>query len=273
MNPPYPPPSGYPNQPGGYYPQQPGYPPPQRQGMGCFAKGCITVIIVLMFLGVLIGGVSWYLYNSFQVFVSDQPVSVHPFQPNEAQYRDVQRRYTEFVQALNAGKAATFSLSADDLNSLFARDPDFKNNRGRIFVDIKGSEITAEASFPFNTDGTQRAGGPKKYFNGRVSFSASYDDGEAALHVRKVESLDGKPMSDFLLKTFNQMDFSQAFNRALHDAQRRGDAWAEAMGKVDKIIVENDHIVVTAKEGQPAANPVPLPGQSPAKVDKETDDT
>ena len=35
----------------GYY-NQPGYPPPPRQGIGCFAKGCITVVILLMLLGI-----------------------------------------------------------------------------------------------------------------------------------------------------------------------------------------------------------------------------
>ena len=273
MNPPYPPAPGSPYQPGGY-PQQPGYPPPpQRQGMGCFAKGCITVVIVLMLLGVLIGGVSWYMFNSFKVFISPTPVAVRSFQATDEQFQDVTRRYTEFVQALNAGRAATFSLSADDLNTLIARNPDFKNKRGRIFVDIKDSEIIAEASFPIEDSNTRRrSGGQKMYFNGRVSFGASYTDGEAAMQVRKVESLDGKPMSDFLLRFFNRLDLGQLFNQAMRDEQRKGSAWAEAMEKVDKIVVENGHIVATAKEGQPATNPVPLPGESPRKVDKEDDD-
>ena len=263
--PPYPP--GYPNQPG--YPQQPGYPPPQRQGMGCFAKGCITVVVVLMLLGVLLGGAAWYVFNSFQAFVSTSPVSVRSFQASDAQYQDVTRRYTEFIQALNAGRAATFSLSADDLNTLLNRDPEFKKNRGRMFVDIKDSDIMAEASFPIENNGSSRRGAQKAYFNGRVYFSASYTDGEAAMHVRKVESLDGQAMSDFLLRFFNRIDISQLFNQAMHDEQRKGSAWAEAMAKVDRVVVENGRIVATAKEGQPATNPVPLPGASPGTVDKE----
>ena len=270
MNPPYPPAPGYPNQPGGY-PQQPGYPPPppQGQGLGCFAKGCITVIIVLMLLGVLIGAVGWYMVNSVKVFISDKPVAVRSFQASDPQFQDVQRRYTEFVQAVNAGKAATFSLSADDLNTLIARDPDFKKDRGRIFVDIKDSEIMAEASFPVENQG----GRQKAYFNGRVYFSASYTDDEATMHVRKVESLDGQPLSTFLLRFFNQIDIGQIFNQSMRDERRKGAAWAEAMEKVDKIVVEKDHIVVTAKEGEPATNPVPLPGQSPSrKVDNGDDE-
>ena len=43
------------------------------------------------------------------------------------------------------------------------------------------------------------------------------------------------------------------------------------MTKVQKVVVENEHIVATAVEGAPATNPIPLPGQSPVPVATPSD--
>ena len=83
------------------------------------------------------------------------------------------------------------------------------------------------------------------------------------MHVRKVESLDGQVMTDFLLKLFNQVDVAGWFNQFKNDERRNGSAWAAVLSKVDKIVVENSHVVITTKEGQPLADPVPLPSQTP----------
>ena len=49
----------------------------------------------------------------------------------------------------------------------------------------------------------------------------------------------------------------------MRDERRKGTAWAEAMTKVQKIVVEKDHIVATAVEGAPATNPI-----SPARISR-----
>ncbi len=256
MNEPYPPAPGYSN--------QPGYPPPPRQGMGCFAKGCLTVVVVVMLLIMLSGIAGWYFFRNFPSFISQKPVAIHTYQATDEQYQEVVGRYKAFVQALNAGQAATFSLSGDDLNTLIARDPEFKNVRGKMYFDVKDGEIVAETSFPI--DDKNRPGQTQGYFNGRVFFTASYSGGEATMHVRKVESLDGKPMSDGLLWMFNKMDVGKVFTEVMRDERRKGTAWAEAIKRVQKVVVEKDHIVATAVEGTPSLNPVPLPDQSPEPV-------
>ena len=161
MNEPYAPMPGYSN--------QPGYPPPPRQGLGCFAKGCITLVIVVMLLGVLLGGVGWYVSRNVMAFVSPTPVPIRTFNATDAQYQDVIGRYTAFIEALNAGRAATLSLSADDLNTLIARDPGFKDVRGKLYFDIKDGNLVAETSFPIpDNDNAFRSRRQRGYFNGRA---------------------------------------------------------------------------------------------------------
>ena len=261
MNAPYPPAPGYPN--------QPGYPPPPKQGMGCFAKGCLTVVVIVMLLIMLSGFVGWYFFRNFPSFVSQEPVSVHSYQATDAQYQDVIERYKAFVQAVNAGQAATFSLSADDLNTLIARDPEFAKSRGKLYMDVKDGELVVETSFPIEDQ--NRPGKVQGYFNGRVFFTASYTGGQATMHVRKVESLDGKPMSDGLLWLFNKADVGQIFTSIVRDEKRKGSAWAAAIKNVQKVVVEQDHIVATAVEGTPPTSPVPVPGQSPEPVASPAD--
>ena len=260
MNQPYAPPPGYPN--------QPGYPPPPRQGMGCFAKGCITLVVVIMLLGLLVGVLGWFTFRNFTTFLSPTPVAIRTYPATDAQYRDVVARYTEFIKALNEGRAATFALSADDLNTLIARDPEFKDVRGKMYMSIEKDEVIAEASFPIPEDSRRpgRGGAARGYFNGRMRFAASYSGGELTLFIRKIESMNGDPMSDLMLSFLNKMDFSKLFNESMRDERRKGTAWAEAMTKLQKVVIENEHIVATAVEGTPATNPVPTPAQSPAPV-------
>ncbi len=257
MNEPYAPAPGNPN--------QPGYPPPTRQGMGCVAKGCITVVAIVMVLGVLFVGAATYLFHNLPAFHTASPVAIRTFPASDAQYQDVLARETAFIKALNAGQAGTLALSADDLNTLVARDPDWKDVRGKMYLSIEKNELVAESSFPIPDDAGRFGGGgaPRGYFNGRIRFAASYSGGELTLFVRRIESMDGKPLSDLMLSLLNRLDLAASFNQNMRDEQRKGTAWAEAMPKVQKVVVENDHIVATAVEGRPATNPIPLPGESP----------
>ena len=236
--------------------------------MGCFAKGCITLVILLMVLGLLVGGFGWYMFRNITAFISPTPVPIRTYPATAEQYQEVIARYTDFIKALNAGQAATLTLSADDLNTLIARDPEFKDVRGKMFMSIEKDELIAETSFPIPEDKRRFGSGGRSrgYFNGRARFAASYSGGELTVFVRKIESMDGKPMSDMMLSFINKADLTQWFNQSMRDERRKGTAWAEAMSKVQKVVIEDGHIVATAVEGTPATNPIPLPGQSPAPV-------
>ena len=72
--------------------------------MGCFAKGCITVVVVVMLLGLLARRAGWYVFRNFTPFVSPTPVAIRTYPATDAQYQDVIGRYTDFIKALNAGR-------------------------------------------------------------------------------------------------------------------------------------------------------------------------
>ena len=50
----------------------PAYLPPPAPGpsLGCFAKGCLTVTVVGLILGVMFGGLGWYVMRDLQPYLS-----------------------------------------------------------------------------------------------------------------------------------------------------------------------------------------------------------
>ena len=145
--------------------------------------------------------------------------------------------------------------------------------RGKLYMTIEKDELVAESSFPIPENDRRfgSAGASKGYFNGRIRFAASYSGAELSLFVRRIESMSGDPASDLIVSAINKMQPSEGFNASLQDDRRKGTPWAEAMARMQKIVVENDHIVATAVEAAPATNSVPLPGETPEPTANPSD--
>ena len=101
--------------------------------MGCFAKGCLIVIAAGVLVFFMVGGVSWYVARNVMPFLGPDPgKAIRVFPATDEQYQAVQNKLAPFVQAVNAGHAATVSLTADDINILVAREPQLADLRGQI---------------------------------------------------------------------------------------------------------------------------------------------
>src|SRR6476619_4867336 len=104
--------------------------PPRREGLGCFARGCLTLSIfgsVLAIAGFV--GLYWGLHRSSALFygsywlaktqsLAQAPTPVPEFNASEQQIQLVQERWQDFEQKTRAGQAAEIELSADDINAL-----------------------------------------------------------------------------------------------------------------------------------------------------------
>ncbi len=240
------------------------YPPPpsRTSGLGCFAKGCLTVIIVAMLLGVMLGGAGWYLWRNITPFVSQTPETVRIFPATDAQYQAVQAKIAPFVQAANAGQAATLTLSADEFNTLVARDPAYAHLRGRLYLTIDHNELSADESLPINS---ASSGQQQVYFNGRIFFDASFAGGDFALVLRRLEPLNGGPSPSMVTWLISHPDFSRSFSRgfneSFHDALSKHNPAAEALiDRLHTIIVKDNQIVITTQAS--SETPVAAPATS-----------
>ena len=142
--------------------------------MGCFAKGCVTVIVVgLIFLAGLVG-CSWYLYTkTINTLTSSAPADVKVEPPTDAQYQSADSSLTRLREAIDQDTETTVEFTATDLNALFARHPDFSDWRGRIRIEMADSVMTMAVSAPLRY--VRLPGTKKRWFNGTARFGFNYD--------------------------------------------------------------------------------------------------
>jgi hypothetical protein len=133
-------------------------PPPRRQGLGCFARGCLILLVFWIVLAIAcFAGIYWGLQQHSAIVhgiywlakthsIAETPVQVPEFNASENQIQSVQERWQDFEQKTSAGQPAEIELSADDINILIVTNRDL---RGKVFVSIDGSKLHLQTSIPF----------------------------------------------------------------------------------------------------------------------------
>src|SRR6201987_945867 len=147
--------------------------PPRRKGLGCFARGCLILLIFAIVMAITcFAGMYWGLYRNSALFygsywlaktrsIAEAPTPVPEFSTSDQQRQNFQERWQDFEQKTRAGQPAEIELSGDDLNSLIASSPDV---RGKVFASVEGSQLHLQASVPSGG----LLGWPGYYFNGDV---------------------------------------------------------------------------------------------------------
>jgi len=147
--------------------------PPRRKGLGCFARGCLTLLIFAIVLAIAgFAGLYWGLHRNSALFygsfwlaktrsIAEAATPLPEFNASDQQIQLVQERWQDFEQKTRAGQAAEIELSADDINALIATSDDL---RGKVFASIEGNRLRLQASLPIGGV----LGRPGYYFNGDV---------------------------------------------------------------------------------------------------------
>jgi hypothetical protein len=158
--------------------------PPPRRGLGCFARGCLILVvfgIVLAFacLGGLYLGLQRHSAIVHGIFwlakthsISEAPAPVPGFAASDEQIQATQGRWRDFKQKARAGQSAEIELTADDINTLIAANRDA---RWKAFVSIAGNRLRIQASVPLGE------------FWGRSGY---YFNGDTVIQSNGAESLE-----------------------------------------------------------------------------------
>jgi hypothetical protein len=164
-----------------------GEPPPKR-GTGCFAKGCLTLIVLTILVVVVgVGGSFWSVRH---VYLSDKPVpipepsatpetsAVTPgatsiaTPPPSERSAAVRERLDTMKQAAHAHEANEVILTAADINSLIAAN---RKSSGMASVGIDGNVAQVQFSIPLERLGARvrdAFGLGDRYLNGSVTIVA-----------------------------------------------------------------------------------------------------
>ena len=210
--------------------------------MGCFAKGCLTILILgfICLAGVI--GTGWYVFHKLATnnLISDSPISVPLEQPSEAQYQAAESSLTKLKTAASEHREETVYFSAGDLNALLARDPDFRDLEGHARIDIANSAVTVTLSAPLN--GFVWSSKKRRWFNGIVRFTGRYEDGEFDINVDSARGGE-YDVPDYILSHMNR-NISQLMTE-------NADDWRRELGvdlrHVKRISIEGDKLVVTTR--------------------------
>ena len=148
--------------------------PPRRKGLGCFARGCLILLVFAIVLAIAcFAGVYWGFQRHSAIVhgiywlakthsLAEAPAPVPDFTASDEQIQAVRERWQDFEQRTRAGQPAEIELSADDINSMIAAS---REARGKIFVSINGDQLRLQSSVPLG----EFFGRPGYYFNGDIT--------------------------------------------------------------------------------------------------------
>jgi hypothetical protein len=212
--------------------------------MGCFAKGCLTVLIVgFVFLAGIIG-ITWYLYvKTVANLTSPAPDNIQIETPSESQFQTAENSMGRLREAIANNKETTVEFTAADLNALFARDPAFEEWRGRIRIEIADSIMTIALSAPLNSIPLPRM--KKRWFNGTARFSFAYDSGDFSFDIKSAEAGDHQ-VPDIFLSGSAISSFNDAMNRSFRGEMIKTGG-SEFWNHVKTMSLEGDKLVVTTQ--------------------------
>jgi hypothetical protein len=167
--------------------------PPPRKGLGCFARGCLILIVFAIVLAIAcFAGMYWGFQRNSAIMhgiywlakthsIAGAPAAIPQFTASDQQIQAVHERCEDFEQKARAGQPAELELTADDINTLIATNQDV---RGKAFVSIEENRLRCQASIPLG-EFIRRSG---YYFNGDI-----------AVELKSAESLENPQLSGIIV--------------------------------------------------------------------------
>ena len=165
--------------------------PPRQKGLGCFARGCLILLVfaivlaIACFAGMFFGlrhhsalaHAIYWLGKTQSVKIADAPVPVPEFSASDQQIQAALERWRDFEQKARAGQPAEIELTADEINSLIASNP---NARGKVFVSIEDNQFRLRTSVPIGEF---------------LGWIGGYVNGEITIEFKGAQSLDNPQLN------------------------------------------------------------------------------
>ncbi len=165
--------------------------PPQRKGLGCFARGCLILLVFAIVLMIAcVAGVFWGFQRNSAIMhgiywlakthsIAEAPLSIPEFSASDNQTQAVREKWQDFEQKTRAVQPAEIELTADDINSLIAAN---RHARGKVFVSIEGNKLHVQTSAPVG----KFVGRPGYYFNGDITAKSAGPESLENLQLNRI---------------------------------------------------------------------------------------
>jgi len=201
-------------------------PGPAPSGMGCFAKGCLSLIIAgLVLVAVFVGGTFFVLNRALNAFTSTQSVQIQVRQATPTERQVAKAKLDTLRSAARNHQEATIEFNADEINALIANEPEFRGARGHMRVAIANSIASIDVSAPLDSMHWRRLKG--RWFNGNIEFGFSYVDDNFSF--------------DFM------QSFDRSFNESFHRESAKHPDANNLWRHVKMASLQGDKLVVTTR--------------------------
>lgn len=212
--------------------------------MGCFAKGCLTVLVLGFFFLAAVGGIGWYVYKkTFNNLTSTGPADVRLEAPTPTQIESAEKSQTRLDEAIARKQETTVEFTGPEINYLLSRNTDLNFLRGRTRVEIADSVMTVALSAPLNR--LRLPGTKGRWFNGTVRFSMTYANGDFEFELISAEA-GGNEFPSSFLSAFNSA-FSEAANTTFREELARNPRGSEFWKNVKSLSLQGDKLIITTK--------------------------
>ncbi len=163
--------------------------PPARKGLGCFARGCLILVVFAIVLAIAcFAGMYWgfqrhsaILHGTYWLAkthsIAEAPAPVPEFNASDDQIQAVHERCQDFEQKARAGQPAQLELTADDINALIVTN---RKARSKAFVSIEENRLRLQASIPLGE---------------LIGRSGYYFNGDVAVELKGAESLENPQLN------------------------------------------------------------------------------
>jgi len=180
--------------------------------MGCFAKGCLTLVVLAILLVVIgVGGTFWSVRH---VYLSDKPAPMPEASPPSetgtvtpqemstpapiTRTAEVRERLDTMKKAARAHEQTEIELTAADINALIAAN---RRSRGTASVGIDGNVLQANFSIPLerlDLPFRNAFGLSDRYLNATVTIVAPPGTNASNVELNEVK-INGHSVPDNLL--------------------------------------------------------------------------
>jgi hypothetical protein len=217
---------------------------PAPKKHGCFFYGCLTSIILAVLLVAGFCGISYYGLSKFAnlalAYTDTAPTTLPAVQVDPTVYAALKKRIEEFKTTVDAGKPATLALTSDDLNLLVAGDKSAAQWKGRVWFEMKGSDLKGQLSMPLDFISSVPGLGKLKgrYLNGAASVQATMALGVLVVRLQSLE-VKGKAVPDEVMSALQRENLAK-------DATQNPET-AAFLTRLADVTVQDGKLILTGK--------------------------
>ena len=220
--------------------------PPPRQGLGCFAKGCLTLVIAgFVFLVICIFG-GWFVLNRLiNKYTSTEPARIEATQPTPAESQAAEAKWNALRTAIRNNQETSVEFTATDINALIANDPDFRDARGHVHVDIANSIVSLDLSAPLESMKWRAA--RDRWFNGNIRFGMTFIDDDFSFELKSAEA-NGYHLPSILFTSDFERSFNRSFNERFRSSSVKHRERNDDFRHIRSVSVQDDKVIVTTRQ-------------------------